>query len=129
MPMTDYGLGERNGFQVIHNGGRWRTALHSYDENVNGVACLKEWGIHEDSEEAFVLLRGTAVLAVREKDGQVNVCRMEPFHQYVVGVAEHHAIALREGAIVLIMENQDMSRFRTEVMDEVWRAAVIAALE
>lgn len=127
--MTAYGLEARTGFRVIHDGGNWRTALHSYDENVNSAACLTEWGIHEDSEEAFVLLCGAAVLAVRQENGQANVCRMEPFHQYVVGVAERHAIALREGAIVLIMENQDMSQFQTEVMDEACVAAVKAALE
>ncbi len=115
--MVSYQLEDIRGFQVVHESTGWRTAVHSYERGVNDAESLESWGIHLDSEEAFVLLCGTAVLAVDHGADSVEIVNMEPFHQYVVGAAERHAIALAEGSRVLIMENQDMSRFSAEKMD------------
>lgn len=115
--MVEYSLSGRRGFFVIHESAGWRTACHSYEPSVNGIGALKEWGIHVDSEEAFLLLCGKGVLAVMDGCGQVMVTPMEPLRLYVVGAGERHAIALQPGSRVLIMENEDMSRFQTEEMD------------
>lgn len=127
--MVIYDLEYSKGFRVLHKSGMWRTAMHSYDRNVNGIEALQEWGIHEDSEEAFVLLCGDGVLAVQSDTGKTQIIPMQPLQQYVVGVAELHAIALKEGARVLIMENADMSRFQTLPMRKEVRDAVRIALD
>lgn len=119
--MVQYDLSERHGFSVIHESVGWRTACHSYEPSVNSIGALKEWGIHVDSEEAFLLIGGKGVLAVMDGCGQVVVMPMEPLRLYVVGAGERHAIALQPDSRVLIMENEDMSRFETEKMDaEAW---------
>lgn len=103
---------------MLHESAAWRTAIHSYEKEVNGIEALHEWGIHEDSEEAFTLLCGEALLIVCLENGKVQMISMEPLDQYVVGVAQLHAIVLKEGARVLIMENKDMSRFQTRPMEQ-----------
>lgn len=127
--MVQYGLNDRHGFFVVHESKGWRTACHSYEPTVNGAGALKEWGIHVDSEEAFVLLCGKGVLAVMDDGGQVRITRMEPLQMYVVGAGEKHAIALDQGSRVLIMENEDMSRFQTLEMEDGVRESICRALE
>lgn len=127
--MVQYDLSKEHGFSVIHNSGGWRTACHCYEPSVNGIGALKEWGIHVDSEEAFLLMCGTGVLAVMDERGQVTVIPMEPFRLYVVGAGEMHAIALQSETRVLIMENADMSRFQTVEMDREARASISRVLE
>ena len=127
--MVQYGLNEGHGFFVVHESQGWRTACHSYEPSVNGVGALKEWGIHVDSEEAFVLLCGKGVLAVMDDGGQTRITRMEPLQMYVVGTGEKHAIALDPGSRVLIMENKDMSRFQTLEMEAGVCASIGRVLE
>lgn len=127
--MVVYDLQNGASFRVLHESGLWRTAMHRYDSKVNGIEALWEWGIHEDSEEAFVLLCGECVLAVQSDSAGAEIIPMEPLRQYVVGVAQMHAIALKEGATVLIMENADMSRFKTMPMDKEVQDGIRAALE
>lgn len=141
--MVQYDLSKRRGFSVIHESAGWRTACHGWDPAVNGIGALREWGIHLDSEEAFVLLQGRGVLAVQDEsgqgengqdesgqdaNGQVRVTSMEPSRLYVVGAGERHAIALAEDSLVLIMENEDMSRFESVKMEESHRALIGKAL-
>lgn len=96
---------------------------------MNGIGALKEWGIHVDSEEAFLLTGGKGILAVMDVCGQVVITPMEPLRLYVVGAGERHAIALQPDSCVLIMENEDMSRFETEKMDTEVRASIGRVLE
>ena len=125
--MIQYNLASYSGFQVIHNSTEWRTAIHSYKKEINGIEALKDWGIHVDSEEAFVLLSGEAILAIKDDKEQVRIIKMNSLKKYVVAMAERHAIVLKENAKVLIMENRDMSKFETEAIDEKTYAAINAA--
>lgn len=125
--MIQYDLASYSGFQVIHNSTEWRTAIHSYKKEINGIEVLKDWGIHVDSEEAFVLLSGEAILTIKDDKEQVRIIKMDPLKKYVVAMAERHAIVLKENAKVLIIENRDMSKFETEAIDEKTYAAIKAA--
>lgn len=127
--MVQYDLSERHGFSVIHVSDGWRTACHSYEPSVNDIGALKEWGIHVDSEEAFLLTGGKGVLAVVDDCGQVVITPIEPLRLYVVGAGERHAIALQPDSHVLIMENEDMSRFETEEMDAGIQVSIGRVLE
>lgn len=127
--MVQYDLSERHGFSVIHESAGWRIACHSYEPSVNGIGALKEWGIHVDSEEAFLLIGGKGVLAAVDDCSQVVMTPMEPLRLYVVGAGERHAIALQPDSRVLIMENEDMSRFETEEMGAEVRASIRRVLD
>lgn len=127
--MVQYDLSGRRGFSVIHESDGWRIACHGYEPSVNGIGALKEWGIHVDSEEAFLLIAGKGVLAVMDDSGQPVITPMEMLRLYVVGAGERHALALQPGSRVLIMENEDMSCFRTEEMDAGVCASIGRALD
>ncbi|HIU75695.1 MAG TPA: hypothetical protein IAC62_07430 [Candidatus Pelethocola excrementipullorum] len=119
--MVNYEIGNTKGFEVVHNSKEWRIAVHTYEKKVNGLEALQNWGIHETSEEAFVLMMGqawliTAVEGKREDDFQIHPLQM---HQvYLVEQGERHAILLKEDSSVLIMENLDMNKSRNESICE-----------
>ena len=116
--MVNVSFGDRGGFSVLYNSTPWRTALHAWQEEVNGISALKEWGMHMDSEESFVLLCGSAVLASQDEEGRVTAVEMELYTQYVIGAGERHAVILREGARVFIAENRDMGNTKFVPMEK-----------
>lgn len=118
--MYMYDLKGRHGFDVIHNSGNWRLAVHAYDGAVNGLEGFKSWGIHEDSEEGFVLLKGAAWLIICESasDHGFQVFSLKLEQIYLVQPRERHAIILDEDSEVLIIENRDMSRTYSEALSE-----------
>lgn len=116
--MTVHNFQEQSGFSVLHNSGDWRVALHAYEESVNGISALKNWGIHVDSEEAFAMLDGRAFLVTKNSGKSPECCIMEKGKLYVVNAGERHGIGLLPGSSVLIMENRDMSRFCQEPIEE-----------
>lgn len=114
--MQRYCLKDKEGFSVVHNSAQWRVAVHRYNIAANSISALKEWGRHLDSEEAFILLTGSAVLAIKDAQ-QVEIENMQPETLYVVAQNQRHALVLSPDSIVFIMENRDMSRFVTEPLD------------
>lgn len=118
--MEKISLAKRSGFEVIHNSVGWRIAVHAYEEKTNGITAFTEWGVHEDSQEAFVLLKGKAWLALSEQGtdpGDYQLCALEKDGLYVVQEKEYHSIILVPGSQVLIMENLDMSNTRKKSVD------------
>lgn len=77
--MKKYSWDGKKGFGVFEESGQWRIAHHVYEETVNGMAAAGTWGIHRDSDEVFVLIRGSAALAVKgaEEDGRMSVFQLE----------------------------------------------------
>lgn len=119
--MLNYKIGNVSGFEVLHNSREWRIAVHSYEEKVNGLEAFQNWGIHETSEEAFVLLEGQAWLATSRAGKLKDDFHIEPLQArrlYLVERGECHAILLKEDSSVLIMEDLDMSRSRIEPICE-----------
>lgn len=107
-------IGAPEGFRVMHEFGGWRIAYHAYKEEVNSIQSLKKWGVHVDSDEAFILISGEMLLATAgtlDHAQPATVECVEPGNMYVVEQGERHAIVLKENAVVLIVENRDMSNF------------------
>ncbi len=115
-------IGTPEGFRVIHESGEWRIAYHAYKEDVNSMKALKKWGVHVESDEAFILIKGNMLISVAgtlEAPKPVETEKVEPGVMYCVEKGERHAIALEEGAVVLIVENRDMSNFiETEIEND-----------
>ena len=112
---------EGSGFQVFHNSKEWRIAVHSYEEEVNGLSSFRQWGSHLTSEEAFVLMEGRAWLATSREgneDDDFEIHRLEKGTLFLVEQAEKHAILTDVGASVLIIENRDMSESVNTPMPE-----------
>lgn len=126
--MKQYDWTGRSGFGVFLESGGWRIAYHAYDEAVNGPSAVKNWGMHLDSDEMFVLLAGSAVLAVKSDAGEVRTARLIPGDVSLVETGERHILALTPGARVLIAENRNMDNSRTEPADDSEIAQIVRAL-
>ncbi|OUP83264.1 hypothetical protein B5F07_11335 [Lachnoclostridium sp. An169] len=108
--MKKYSWDGKKGFGVFEESGQWRIAHHVYEETVNGMAAAGTWGIHRDSDEVFVLIRGSAALAVKgaEEDGRMSVFQLEKKQIYMVEAGEPHILILKEDTEVLVIENRNM---------------------
>lgn len=112
--MKTYGWEERRGFGIFAESRGWRVAYHSYEESVNGISAAAEWGIHLDSDETFTLLSGKGYLAVKSREGALEICGLNPGELYIVEAGERHILVLKEGARVLITENRNMENSKKE---------------
>ena len=90
--MLTFDLTKAEGFEVIHTSivgnSVWRTAIHAWKEGVNDLTSFQNWGVHEDSEEAFVVLEGGGFLFTSKEgkeDGDYQCCALEMGSQYLVG--------------------------------------------
>lgn len=123
--MLTYDLSETKRFTVVHNSREWRIATHTYEAEVNGIESFRTWGIHETSEEAFLLLEGRGWLVTSEEGrdaGDYGIRELVCGQMRVIEQAERHAIILKPGSRVLIAENLDMSQSRSEpIAEEVVR--------
>ena len=107
--MLTFDLTKAEGFEVIHTSivgnSVWRTAIHAWKEGVNDLTSFQNWGVHEDSEEAFVVLEGGGFLFTSKEgkeDEDYQCCALEMGSQYLVEKGELHAILLTEGSRVLV---------------------------
>jgi len=87
----------------------WRVAYLNYGDEFN--LTLPRLERHMETDEAFILLTGTATLVIGK---ELNRIDMEPFKVYNVPRAVWHHIQVDEGTRVLIIENEDTSKANTE---------------
>lgn len=76
---------------------------------------VKEMKRHNDSDEVFVLLSGSAVLLTREEDGtEYTKTPLEYQTAYNVKQSTWHYLAVSEDALVFVAESGSMKRENTE---------------
>lgn len=130
--MLTYEMKDAAGFDVFHNSVSWRIAAHTYESSVNGMESFVNWGIHETSEEAFLLLKGKGWLVTScegRADDDYHISELKTDRLCVVEKAERHAIILSPGSQALIVENRDMSASRTEPVSPAVMEAVRKLLD
>lgn len=96
----------------IYSFGEWRIAATKYWEG-NLIENRKIIERHNETDEVFILLEGSAVLYTAgnaDEPGEFEFVKMEPFKAYGVQKGYWHAHALAENATVLIVENENTSR-------------------
>lgn len=97
------------GFQVLKESDEWKIGFLRWNERFS--QCL-EMERHLETEEAFVLLSGNAVLLTDA------AYPMKPEKVYVVPRGEWHHIVVSKDALVLVVENRATSRENTEKKKE-----------
>ena len=92
--------------------GTWRIAYLNYAPmfTKEGITYLER---HNETDEVFVLLEGTASLFMGEKDVETP---MEKFRSYIVKKGAWHNIVVSEDAKVLIVENADTGKSNSEYL-------------
>ena len=97
-----------SGFAPLYSGGTWLVASNGYKLGVNDKDSLSVMGRHMSTNEAFILLAGTAILLTAEKDdtiGKITAELMVPEKLYIVEKGEWHVAIFDVGASVLIIED------------------------
>lgn len=105
------------GFQPLKDYGSWRIAQLSYDPSVNDLDSLSSLGCHYETEEAFVLLQGEAVIVTAEtgkKPLSFEAVKLVPGRIYVVAVGQWHAAVLKPDTRLLIVENRGTDSANSE---------------
>lgn len=61
------------------------------------------WHKHDDTDDSFLVLKGTVDLEIRDGDGGLRVFRLEPGRLFIVpkGV-EHRPVAQKEAHVMLV---------------------------
>jgi len=117
------------GYAPVVDFGAWRVALmnRSDDYVPGGLARMER---HNETDEVFVLLEGSAILFIGEPAedgsgiGRVHPCAMEKGKVYNVRRSAWHACALSREAKVLIVENRDTNEANSDYieLDDAQRA-------
>ena len=98
------------GFQPLKDHGSWRIAQLSFDPRVNALDSLASLGRHFETEEAFILLQGEAVMVTagtQDRPGSYEAIKFVGGRIYVVRQRQWHTAVLKPGTQLLIVENRD----------------------
>ncbi|WP_033168240.1 hypothetical protein [Clostridium sp. KNHs205] len=102
---------EGEGYKPMIDYMSWRVAILRYCEELE-VQNLKTMQQHNESDEVFILLKGSCTLftgGLGEAINHMDAVKMEPLKLYNVKRGVWHTHTLDKEATVLIVENQDTS--------------------
>lgn len=94
------------GFAVAVESGEWKIGLLRYCER---FSKLSEMERHLETDEAFVLLAGSATLFTDSES-----VLMKSGHIYNIPMGEWHHIVVSPDATVLVVENRNTTKQNTE---------------
>ncbi|HVU94471.1 MAG TPA: hypothetical protein VHE34_04570 [Puia sp.] len=120
---------------IIREGWQVAQLNHLEAQDLEGIAKVD---MHRKTDEAFVLLRGSAVLIAAAENESADLCftcvKMEPGITYNIPVNTWHNIAMDKEASVIIVERSDthlgdyVYRPLTDRQQGVLKAAIRAAM-
>lgn len=93
-------------FKVLMKFSNWKIGFLRYSERFSRFEQLER---HLETDEAFVLLSGEAMLYT-----ETEVCKMDKCFVYNIPKGVWHHITVSKNATVLIVENSDTSKDNTE---------------
>lgn len=96
-------------FKAVMQFEGWKIGFLRYSERFLKFACLER---HLNTDEAFVLLNGDAVLYTETETLKMQKCKL-----YNIKKGEWHHITVSENATVLVIENSDTSKLNTQKRD------------
>lgn len=98
-----------NGYSVVVRFGGWRCAyLNNTTDKLSEITYFER---HLESDELFVLLEGSCQLLL-SPDGKQDyeAIEMKPLLMYNVRQTAYHAVSMRPGCRLLIVENADVNK-------------------
>jgi len=105
---------EGEGYKPLLFSQGWQVALLNW-EPLFDRANLDEIERHNESDEAFILLKGQAVLFTRIEGGELKVVKMEFNKIYNVPCGVWHNLVATRDVTFLIVENRDTHMNDTEI--------------
>ncbi len=91
----------------------WLVGLLAYGEKFSKFSMLER---HNQTEEAFVLVKGEATLYTADKDIKVTEYKMEQGALYNVAKGEWHHIVVSEDALVVVVENSNTAKENSDYL-------------
>ena len=93
-------------FKVMMQFENWKIGFLRYSERFSKFGQIER---HTETDEAFVLLDGSAVLCTETEKIQMRKCTL-----YNIPKGEWHHITVSENATVMVVENSSTSKDNTE---------------
>ena len=100
-----------SGFDVLHSFDGWKTAFISYAEQYGDLKVLKR---HTKTDEAFLLIKGSAILFFSEDGETAEAVKLEKEKIYIVKKNTWHHLKVSPDALIMVVENSDTSKENTE---------------
>ena len=101
-----------SGFDVLHSFCAWKLAFISFAEQYGSLKALKR---HTETDEAFLLIKGTATLFYCDEGEKTNKTSLEKEKIYVVKKSTWHHLTVSRDALIFAIENSDTSKENTEI--------------
>ena len=101
---------EKEGYKPLIYHGDWMMAILNYCPGVDKATRKEEFEKHLNTDEAFALLNGKAILIVASGIDKVEKIHLVPMKKggfYNVRQGVWHSIAMSKDAKVAIIENRD----------------------
>jgi hypothetical protein len=100
---------KKEGYSPVVDYGAWRVAILNYNDQLlpENLTAMQR---HNETDEVFILLRGSCILFIGDGDQKVTDIfaeNMQPFKVYNVKKSTWHTHTLTKDAMVLIVENRD----------------------
>ena len=98
-------------FKAVLTTTNWKIGLLRFSERFSKPCVLER---HLKTDEAFVLLNGSADLYIKKADETLEITPMENGVIYNIPKGEWHHIVVSRDALVMVVENSDTSKENTE---------------
>jgi len=100
---------KKEGYSPVFDYCAWRVAILNYSDQLlpENLTAMQR---HNETDEVFILLRGSCILFIGDGDQNVTDLfaeNMQPFRLYNVKKSTWHTHTLNKDAMVLIVENRD----------------------
>ena len=100
-----------NGFDTLHAFEGWKVAFITHAEQYGELKLVKR---HTKTDEAFVLVMGTATLYTADGDEPLVETKMEKEKLYVVQKNTWHHLQVSKDALLIVVENSDTTKENTQ---------------
>ena len=101
-----------SGFYPMVKTGNWQVAYITYSDAYGDLKVLKR---HMTTDEVIILLRGKAILYTYEND-KVTSTELKKDTVYNIEKATWHHLKISEDALLLAVEDSDITKETTERM-------------
>ena len=96
-----------NGFDVLHTFEGWKVAFLTYADQFDELDVIKR---HTLTDEAFLLINGTATMYTAEGDEPLQKTELEKEKLYVVKKNTWHHLKVSKDALVFVVENSNTTK-------------------
>ena len=100
-----------SGFDALHTFEGWKVAFITHAEQYGELKVLKR---HMQTDEVFVLVKGSATLFTADDDEPLSVTQMQREKLYNVKQGTWHHLQVSEDALIVVVENSDTTGANTE---------------